>query len=375
MPHRIELLLAAGADAVDVLHFDEAMSAMDPQEFVHRVLVDRLHVREIVVGQDFRFGHRAAGTYDTLVTEGERHDFRAIAAPLVGEGAERWSSTGIRALVVEGDVAAAATALGRPYRLDGVVVHGDHRGRELGYPTANLRWTGEPTVPADGVYAGWLRVLDSGPDLPAAISVGTNPQFDGQERRVEAYVLDRDDLDLYGTEVGVAFVDAHPRAGAVRVRGRAGRADGRRRRGGAADPRRPLSGGHGAWRQTGSLRGYRRSWGGHSPRAPRFVSSPPFPSGERPKGSCMPLDSATKQEIIAEYGTKPGDTGSPEVQIAMLTRRISDLTEHLKTHKHDHHSRRGLLILVGQRRRLLQYLVKTDIARYRTIIEKLGIRR
>ena len=89
----------------------------------------------------------------------------------------------------------------------------------------------------------------------------------------------------------------------------------------------------------------------------------------------MPLDSAVKAEIIAEYGFKPGDTGSPEVQVAMLTRRIADLTGHLKTHKHDHHSRRGLLLLVGQRRRLLQYLVKTDIARYRTIIEKLGIRR
>lgn len=89
----------------------------------------------------------------------------------------------------------------------------------------------------------------------------------------------------------------------------------------------------------------------------------------------MSLDSATKQQIIDQYGTKPGDTGSPEVQIALLTRRISDLTEHLKAHKHDHHSRRGLLILVGQRRRLLQYLVKTDINRYRSIIEKLGIRR
>lgn len=89
----------------------------------------------------------------------------------------------------------------------------------------------------------------------------------------------------------------------------------------------------------------------------------------------MSLDSATKQQIIAEYGTKPGDTGSPEVQIALLTKRIQDLTEHLKAHKHDHHSRRGLLILVGQRRRLLQYLVKTDISRYRAIIEKLGIRR
>ena len=89
----------------------------------------------------------------------------------------------------------------------------------------------------------------------------------------------------------------------------------------------------------------------------------------------MSLDKAVKEEIIAEFGTKPGDTGSPEVQIALLSRRISDLTGHLKEHKHDHHSRRGLLILVGQRRRLLQYLVKTDIARYRTIIEKLGIRR
>lgn len=89
----------------------------------------------------------------------------------------------------------------------------------------------------------------------------------------------------------------------------------------------------------------------------------------------MSLDTATKQQIIAEYGTKPGDTGSPEVQIAMLTRRISDLTEHLKAHKHDHHSRRGLLILVGQRRRLLQYLQRTDIERYRAIIDRLGIRR
>jgi small subunit ribosomal protein S15 len=94
-----------------------------------------------------------------------------------------------------------------------------------------------------------------------------------------------------------------------------------------------------------------------------------------PEGKVMALDSAVKAQIIAEYGSKPGDTGSPEVQIAMLTKRIQDLTEHLKAHKHDHHSRRGLLILVGQRRRLLQYLVKTDIARYRSIIEKLGIRR
>ncbi len=89
----------------------------------------------------------------------------------------------------------------------------------------------------------------------------------------------------------------------------------------------------------------------------------------------MPLDAATKQTIMTEYGTGENDTGSPEVQVAMLTRRIKDLTEHLKAHKHDHHSRRGLLILVGQRRRLLQYLQRTDITRYRSLIERLGLRR
>ncbi|HEY6793057.1 MAG TPA: 30S ribosomal protein S15 [Kineosporiaceae bacterium] len=89
----------------------------------------------------------------------------------------------------------------------------------------------------------------------------------------------------------------------------------------------------------------------------------------------MALDAATKQRIMAEYATTQGDTGSPEVQVAMLTQRIKDLTEHLKEHKHDHHSRRGLLILVGQRRRLLQYLQRTDITRYRSLIERLGLRR
>jgi len=96
---------------------------------------------------------------------------------------------------------------------------------------------------------------------------------------------------------------------------------------------------------------------------------------ERNAQTSMSLDTDTKKSIIAEYGTKEGDTGSPEVQIALLSKRIADLTEHLKTHKHDHHSRRGLLLLVGQRRRLLKYLQATDIERYRALIERLGIRR
>jgi riboflavin kinase/FMN adenylyltransferase len=205
LAHRIELLQQAGADEVDVLHFDEDMAALPPEDFVRRVLVERLHVRELVVGQGFRFGRRASGTFETLVAEGERYGFSVVPAPLVGAGGDRWSSTATRALIVEGDVAAAAEALGRHYRLEGVVVHGDHRGRELGYPTANLEWAGMPTLPADGVYAGRLDV--AGHEHPAAISVGTNPQFGGRERRVESYVLDRDDLDLYGQEIRVSFVD------------------------------------------------------------------------------------------------------------------------------------------------------------------------
>ena len=202
---RIEMLLDAGADRVDVLRFDADLAATEPEEFVERILVGRLRVREIVVGENFRFGHRARGTPETLRVEGTRLGFEVSVLPITGAADARWSSTRTRRLIADGEVAAAADALGRPYRLDGVVVHGDHRGRGLGFPTANVQWVGSPTIPADGVYAGWLTTADE--RYPAAISVGTNPQFDGRERRVEAYALDRDDLDLYGQSVGVWFTD------------------------------------------------------------------------------------------------------------------------------------------------------------------------
>lgn len=205
LAHRAELLLNAGADEVDVLEFDTTLAATEPEAFVSDLLVGRLGVREVVIGENFRFGHRARGTTETLRAEGERLGFEVSVLPLAGSGDQRWSSTRTRRLVSAGDVAAAAEALGRPYRLDGVVVHGDHRGRELGFPTANMQWSGTPTIPADGVYAGW--VLTGAQRYPAAISVGTNPQFDGRERRVEAYVLDRDDLDLYGQDFSVEFTD------------------------------------------------------------------------------------------------------------------------------------------------------------------------
>jgi riboflavin kinase/FMN adenylyltransferase len=202
---RIDLLLEAGADEVAVLQFDADLAATEPETFVEELLVGRLGVREVVVGENFRFGHRARGTTQTLQSEGHRLGFEVSVLPLVGSGEQRWSSTRTRRLVAAGEMADATAALGRPYRLDGIVVHGDHRGRELGFPTANMQWTGSPTIPADGVYAGWLNT--STDRFPAAISVGTNPQFDGQERRVEAYVLDRDDLDLYGQAFSIEFTD------------------------------------------------------------------------------------------------------------------------------------------------------------------------
>lgn len=212
LARRTDLLRAAGADEVAVLAFTPAMAAMSPEEFIDSELVARLRAREVVIGEDFRFGHGAEGSVQTLIEAGAPRGFTVTPIGLAGEGGERWSSTAIRAMVSQGDVAAAARALGRDYAIDGVIVHGDHRGRELGYPTANLAWDYPAAIPADGVYAGWLA--HDGARLPAAISVGSNPQFDGTERRVESYVLGRDDLDLYGEPVTVDFA-AHLRGQAT----------------------------------------------------------------------------------------------------------------------------------------------------------------
>jgi riboflavin kinase/FMN adenylyltransferase len=202
--HRIELLHAAGADSVEVLAFDETMAAETPEEFVQSVLADRLRARTVVVGENFLFGAHAAGNVAVLADLGRALGFEVIAMPLASDDAP-WSSSRIRALLASGQVGEANEMLGREYSIDGTVVHGDHRGRELGYPTANLEAMGVPVVPADGVYAGWLRA--DGGRLPAAISVGTNPQFDGRDRRIETYVIDRADLDLYGCTVRVTFAD------------------------------------------------------------------------------------------------------------------------------------------------------------------------
>ncbi len=208
---RSALLSEAGVDDVFVIAFSREIAAWTPEQFVERVLVDGLHARAVVVGANFRFGARAAGDVVTLREEGEKHDFVVEGVALDG-GPQVWSSTYVRTCLAAGDVEGAAEALGRPYAITGTVTRGDRRGRELGYPTANVPTHGL-AAPADGVYAGWLTPLDDpdGVALPAAVSVGTNPTFDGdRERRVEAFVLDRteDDpaLELYEERVQISFV-------------------------------------------------------------------------------------------------------------------------------------------------------------------------
>jgi riboflavin kinase/FMN adenylyltransferase len=211
---RLDALELVGLGATLVLDFTREFAQQTPEEFVQSTFVEALGAVAVVVGKDTRFGVRNSGDVDTLRELGETHGFEVVALDDIGEGSmtTRWSSTRLRAELLEGAVAHAAKILGRPHQVSGTVVHGDHRGRELGYPTANLSQDHEGLVPADGVYAGWLLRLDLSPDapdrsLPAAISVGTNPTFDGHQRRVEAYVLDRTDLELYGERVVVEFVD------------------------------------------------------------------------------------------------------------------------------------------------------------------------
>jgi riboflavin kinase / FMN adenylyltransferase len=206
---RAELLAGLGVGAVCVLPFTREFSELGPDEFVHAVLVDRLHAARVVVGEDFRFGYRAAGDVALLAELGEKYDFTVEGVPLLADNGVRISSSQIRERLAEGDVVAAARDLGRPHRVEGVVVRGHRRGRALGFPTANLETAPHTAIPADGIYAGWLISLDqAGQELdrwPAAISVGSNPTFEQAERSVEAYALDRDDLDLYGVHVAVDF--------------------------------------------------------------------------------------------------------------------------------------------------------------------------
>ena len=204
---KAELIGALGVDVLCVIPFTLEFSRLSAETFVHDVLVEHLHVSAVVVGENLRFGHRAAGDVALLERLGRTFGFTVQGAPLVSADTAVVSSTYIRACVDAGDVPAAADALGRPHRLEGIVVRGDGRGEKLGFPTANLATSPHAAVPADGVYAAWLvRRRGNGlQTLRAAVSIGTNPTFSGRERRVEAYVLDYSG-DLYGERLALDFV-------------------------------------------------------------------------------------------------------------------------------------------------------------------------
>ena len=211
LAQREDLLRRAGADEVVVLRFTPELASRSPEEFARMLREDPAVAADVViVGDNFRFGARAAGDTATLAELGRQWGFDVETMALVSEDipGDRdgpWSSTRIRDSIAAGDLVAASAMLGRPHRLEGIVVRGDQRGRELGYPTANVEVEPGMAIPPDGVYAG-LLVIDR-ERLPAAVSIGTNPQFAGTERRIEAYAIGRDDLDIYGERVALDLVE------------------------------------------------------------------------------------------------------------------------------------------------------------------------
>lgn len=202
---KAELAAELGIDAILVLPFTPAIAATDPETFVYDVIVKKLHAIAVMVGENFRFGYQNAGDVALLRQLGSRFGFTTQGVGLVSKDTLTVSSTLIRASVDAGDVHAAAEALGRPHRVEGVIVHGEGRGgSELGYPTANLDVVPHGAIPADGVYAGWFLLGDR--RSPTAISIGSNPTFSGRVRTVEAFVLDEGG-NFYGRRVALDFVE------------------------------------------------------------------------------------------------------------------------------------------------------------------------
>ncbi|MFE0747431.1 bifunctional riboflavin kinase/FAD synthetase [Gordonia sp. NPDC058843] len=214
LTRRAELAEELGIDVFCVMPFTPELAARSPKDFAHDILVETLHAAVVVVGDNFTFGRKAAGDVTKLAELGGKFGFSVESVSLFGEHAVTFSSTYIRSCVAAGDVDRATEALGRPHRVEGVVVRGDGRGRDLGYPTANVAPPMYAAIPADGVYAAWFTILGAGPVVgevepgeryEAAVSVGTNPTFSGRTRTVEAFVLDKS-ADLYGQHVAVDFV-------------------------------------------------------------------------------------------------------------------------------------------------------------------------
>lgn len=201
---RIKLLKEAGAASVEVINFTKEFSQLTADQFIEEILVGRFAAEHVVIGENFNFGFKAQGTPKYLAELGPKYGFGVTVVNLEENRGSTISSTRIRSLIIDGQVERANELLTRNFYLTGPVVHGEKRGREIGYPTANIGLDPLATIPADGVYAGWLTV---GADRwPAAISIGTNPTFPGvRGRQVEAYALDQIDLDLYDKAAKLEF--------------------------------------------------------------------------------------------------------------------------------------------------------------------------
>ena len=198
-----------GVDALLVLPYTLEFASHSAEDFVKKYIKEPLNACAVVVGHDVRFGRDNEGDFRRMQALGKQFGFDVIGIEDFGED-RRCSSTWVREALADGEVEAAAEILGRPHRMVGEVIHGAARGRELGFPTANLSPDSEGFIPADGVYAGWL-VDEADRRWPAAISVGSNPTFEGVPRQVEAHVIDRadskiEDFNLYGQHVVVEFV-------------------------------------------------------------------------------------------------------------------------------------------------------------------------
>ena len=201
---RIELLKQVGATHVEVVNFNKDFSQLSPDQFIEDVLLGRFKAEHVVIGENFNFGFKAQGSPKYLSEVGPKYGFGVSIVKLQEERGSTISSTRIRSLIIDGEIERANELLTRRFYLKGPVVHGEKRGREIGYPTANLGLSPLATVPADGVYAGWLSVGAS--RWASAISIGTNPTFPGvRGRQVEAYAIDQVGLDLYDQEAKIEF--------------------------------------------------------------------------------------------------------------------------------------------------------------------------
>lgn len=198
------LLEQAKLDLLLNLPFDRTLAELSAEDFVFQILVSALDAKVVIVGEGFRFGQGGLGTVDTLQVLGQLYGFSVTVVAPVMVGGHKVSTTRIRELLDQGEVACAAELLGRTHKTTGEIEHGLKIGRTIGFPTANMSRDAEGYLPVDGVYAGWL--ISEGVRYPTALSVGVNETFQAVPRLVEGYVLDRTDLDLYGLVVDFEYV-------------------------------------------------------------------------------------------------------------------------------------------------------------------------